>query len=353
LKSSRYSKQINLSEIGENGQRKLSAASVALVGCGGLGSIAAPYLAGAGVGKLLLIDADIPDVTNVHRQVFFTGKEEESKATILAHHISQINPEIELEVIPEMLTKENIEASLLGVDLVLECSDDIFCKYLVNDFCHMENIPLVYAAIHKYEGYISLFKNEDEKSIHLRDVFPEPNEDIPTCSEVGVMNTIAGIIGLFQTNEAIKFITGAGDVLVNKLLTFNCLNYEMRQLNLKKNWTGDMNDLFDANEYISAQCITIPEITVAEIFEKPDKFQLVSILADQEHEDINAHVVRKTVDEFEMKAFSDSGKTAVVYCRTGNQSARLVQKIIQTDPNANIKNLKDGLIAYRKFKVLN
>ena len=196
----RYNRQIILDQIGEAGQKKLLQSSVTIIGCGGLGSIIAPYLAGAGVGKLILVDRDKPHISNLHRQIVFKENETQSKARALGQFISAFNAEVNVAVIEEMLEKKNVSEiiphSYEGI--VVECTDDMVTKYLLNDYCHINKIPLVYGAIHKYEGYVSLFKNESQEDIHLRDIFPEINTEIPNCSEVGVMNTIAGIIGILQ-----------------------------------------------------------------------------------------------------------------------------------------------------------
>ena len=220
----RYSRQTILEEIGSSGQAKLNATQVAVVGCGGLGAIAAAYLAGAGIGKLILVDGDKPELSNLHRQVFFSPEDQQTKAEELQIKLSKLNPEIKIKAIPTHLTKANIDELLTGINLILECTDHQPTKYLVNDFCALEGIPMVYSAIHKFEGYLSLFTNQQEEDIHLRDIFPVPNPNLPVCSEVGVMNTIAGMMGVLQANEAMKYLLGIGESLSGRLLTYDCLS---------------------------------------------------------------------------------------------------------------------------------
>ena len=205
MSNERYIRQTTLEELGVEGQEKLNAAHAVVIGCGGLGSIAAPYLAGAGVGEITLVDGDVPHISNLHRQVFFSENQNQiSKSEALADHIINLNSDIKVNAISEMLSNENVEGIIQNADIVLECTDDIITKYLVNDACHLAGIPMVYGAIYKYDGYVSFFENASIESIHLRDIFPEPDLDLLTCSQVGVLNTIAGLIGLLQANEAIK-----------------------------------------------------------------------------------------------------------------------------------------------------
>jgi len=340
MNNNRYIRQILLDKIGQSGQHKLSQSHVIVIGCGGLGSIAAPYLAGAGVGKITLVDADQPHISNLHRQVFFEQKNiKETKSKVLAEHINKLNSEIEVAVVEQMLTKKNITEIISKEAVVLECTDHIMTKYLVNDYCHMNNIPLVYGAIHKYDGYISFFENKDKDSIHLRDVFPEPNEDIPTCSEVGVMGTLAGLIGIMQANEAIKHITGAGTTLVNQLLTYNILDNTQMKLKLKKSYKNEISAIYQVSSYLSKTNCDITEITLEELHSNRSKYHLISILEDYEHKDIDdkvEHIPLSTIHLEEL--VEDIEGPTVFYCTTGKRSAVLVRMMKAIDSEIEIGN---------------
>ncbi len=345
MNQDRYIRQTRLSEIGELGQHKLKESHVIIIGCGGLGSIAAPYLAGAGVGKITLVDGDKVDVTNLHRQVFFQNDEPLSKSKALVNHLKSLNPEISISNIPEFLIKENINSIIQKCDLVLECTDDIMTKYLVNDYCHINSIPMVYGAIYKYEGYVSVFENRNQHSIHLRDVFPEPDVNVPTCSEVGVLNTIAGIIGLLQANEALKFILNIGESLNNKLLTYNALTNEQLTLKLKKSWIPDLQSHYENEPYRSIGCQAIPELTWEHVEQNLDSFELVSILEVHEHKAIVENVKHQPLSEFNINEWQDSNKHQVFYCMSGKRSGLLVNHLLEMHPNAMVFSLKGGLRA--------
>lgn len=354
MNKERYIRQTLLDVIGEKGQEKLLASHIAVVGCGGLGSIAGPYLAGAGIGKLTLIDADVPHISNLHRQVFFeTQLNGISKAEALGQHIQKLNPEIEIDVVSQMINKNSVAGILSSADLVLECTDNIQVKYLINDYCALNKIPMVYGAIHKYDGYVSFFENKDAASIHLRDIFAEPNDDIPSCSEVGVLGTLAGVIGLMQANEAIKYIAGAGKCLDCTLLTYNILNNEQLKLKLKKTYTQDLKQVFDNRDYISEIVCSTNEISLEELTSNRDKYNLISILEDHEHDNIDGDVIRSPLSKFDLENWKpDSDKPTVFYCMSGVRTGKLVNEILNNNPQMKVISLAGGLKYFKMKKDL-
>lgn len=343
MDKSRYIRQTLLDRIGDRGQEKLLNTSIAIVGCGGLGSIAAPYLAGAGVGHLILIDGDIPDVSNLHRQVFFSEEvTKKSKATLLAEHIKKLNSDIQVTVFDQMITKSNISSLLTDTDIVLECTDNIQAKYLVNDYCHINRIPVSYGAIYKYDGYVSFLENRDSNSIHLRDIFPIPNDDIPTCSEVGVLGTIAGLIGILQANEAIKHITSSGDLLIGKLLSYDILTNNQMKLKLKKSWNKNIETVYQSSTYdINLNC-AIQEVSIKQVMTNRDQYELISILENDEHKNIDDKVIHMPLSQFNKENWQPiSDKKHVFYCMTGKRSSYLISSLM--DELGSNYSLKGGL----------
>ncbi len=346
MDKSRYIRQTALDKIGVIGQQKLMDSTIAVVGCGGLGSIAAPYLAGAGVGHLILIDGDIPDVSNLHRQVFFSEKKtEKTKSTLLSEHISSLNSQIKITTYDTMISKQNISELLEGADIVLECTDNVQAKYLVNDYCHMKHIPVAYGAIYKYDGYVSLFENMDDGSIHLRDVFPIPNDDVPSCSDVGVLGTLAGLIGLLQANEAIKHITKAGETLTGSLLSYDILTNNQMKLKLKKTWQLDILSVFESSDYIMGTHCDVTEISISDLLANRDQYELISILENEEHRSIDEWVVRQPLSKMALDSWLPiSEKPHVFYCMTGKRSLQLITRL-QSD-NIKLISLKGGLTEF-------
>jgi len=345
MADNRYIRQTLLDKIGEAGQQKLRSAHVVIVGCGGLGSIAAPYLAGAGIGKLTLVDGDMPDICNLHRQVFFsTLTSHTTKSMALAQHIQKLNPDVDLAVVSSMISKGNIENVITKNTIVLECTDDIMTKYLVNDFCNINGVPMIYGAIHKYEGYVSLFDNKNKESIHLRDIFAEPNEDIPTCSEVGVMGTLAGLIGLMQANEAIKYITQAGSLLAGHMLTYDIMANEQMKLKLKKVYAEDINSTYAKSDYKPSQKCLANEINIEDVRNNRAQYRLVSILQDDEHRPIDGEVERELLHKIDKTSWQPKDKKITVfYCMSGKRSMDLINGLLQIDPSRKILSLKGGL----------
>lgn len=346
----RYIRQTILDKIGDVGQQKMSQSAVAIIGCGGLGSIAAPYLAGAGIGKIVLIDGDAPHVSNLHRQVLFNAEDSTtSKAELLKRHILQLNPTIKVEAVPIMLNKDNIAKKLHQIDVVMECTDDIHTKYLVNDYCNINELPMVYGAIHKYDGYVSFFDNKNNDSIHLRDIFPEANEDLPTCSEVGVMGPVAGLVGILQANEVIKYLTKAGPNLIGKLLSYDILENRQLILTLKKNYTNSIFDLYRKSTYLSASVCDVTSIDWETLFANRNNYDLVSILNDKEHIAIDDNVFRQSPSEINIYDWEPmTDKPVVYYCTLGKRSAILVSRIKEEWPDANVMSLAGGLKSMNK-----
>lgn len=233
----RYSRHLLLPEIGVSGQLKLASARVALVGAGGLGSPAALYLAAAGVGNLTLIDDDRVERSNLQRQVIHTdARVGMPKTTSACLTLAALNPSIHLEPRELRLAADNVETLLSGHDLIIDGADNFPTRYLLDAASRNLGIPLIYGAVHRFTGQVSVFDPRNNDSPCYRCLFPEPPsaEDAPNCSEAGVLGVLPGIIGLLQCNEAIKLILGQGRPLVGRLLCFDALNASFRELSLAR-----------------------------------------------------------------------------------------------------------------------
>lgn len=350
MSQNRYQRQLLLDKIGKEGQQKLAASHICIIGCGGLGAIAAPYLAGAGIGKLTLVDGDKPDISNLHRQVLYNPKMQRTKAEELTEKLREFNPDIHIEAIPHMVSKENIIELIEDTDLVLECTDRIEIKYLINDACALSGKPMIYGAVHKYDGYVSTFLNSSEEDTHLRDIFPDDNIEVPSCSEVGVLNTIAGLIGILQANEAIKVITGIGKPLTNQLLVYDILENKQMTLKVKKCFEADLMTLWESKSYATAVSCEVDEITLTQLFDHPTSYKLISILEEYEHEDIIDGTSWAPLSSFDIKSWQpDNDQIDVYYCQTGKRSGQLVTRIKQLHKDAQVLSLQGGLKGVKKM----
>ncbi|GIW23161.1 MAG: molybdopterin biosynthesis protein MoeB [Candidatus Sericytochromatia bacterium] len=234
----RYSKHILLNEIGEEGQKKLLKSKVLLVGAGGLGSPIAYYLTSCGVGSIGIIDNDIVDITNLHRQILHTTSNIGIPKVISAKEkLITLNTDVNIITYNEKLSSDNAENIINNYDLVIDGTDNFDCKYLINDICYKLNKPYIYGSIFKFEGQVSVFNpNEIDKPCY-RCLFPKrpPKDLIPNCQQVGVIGVLPGIIGTLQTMEALKTILNKGDILCGKLLSYDALNNFFSIFKIKKN----------------------------------------------------------------------------------------------------------------------
>lgn len=227
----RYSRQIRLQEIGISGQKKLAAGSVFIIGAGGLGSPAAMYLAAAGVGRIGIADGDKVDISNLQRQILHGESDlNRPKVVSAAETLSGINSDIEVQPYEGIVNANNILELIRDYDIVLDCTDSFESKFLINDACVLADKPLVHAGITGFGGQImTIIPGE---TACYRCIFEEPPAPgaVPTCSQAGVLGAVAGTIGTLQALEAVKFFTGAGDLLTNRMLTFDGLSMKFRNV---------------------------------------------------------------------------------------------------------------------------
>lgn len=233
----RYARHIVLHEIGGPGQQRLKAARVLVIGAGGLGSPAILYLAAAGVGTIGVVDDDTVSLSNLQRQVLHaTGEVGAPKIESAARATARINPHVTLEGHPTRLNADNAEALIGAYDMVLDGSDNFETRYLVNATAARLRKPLVFAALGRWEGQLSVFRPWLGGPCY-QCVFPEapPPGNVPACAEAGVLGALAGIMGAMQAAEALKLITGAGTPLDGRLLLYDALAAETRTIRLAKN----------------------------------------------------------------------------------------------------------------------
>lgn len=230
----RYSRQINLKEIGLSGQEKLKNARVLCVGLGGLGSPLLLYLAAAGVGRLGLVDSDAVDLSNLQRQVLYRRSQISYPKTASAFaQIQALNSNIQVDTYCEQLTENNATQLISQYDIVADCSDNFYTNYLIHDVCFAQRKPYVYASVSQFQGYCSFFNG---KGPCLRCLFPTPDPKLsPACNESGILGVVPGILGAIQATEVLKWILGVGELLEKKLLIADLLKMTFREIQLSQN----------------------------------------------------------------------------------------------------------------------
>ena len=360
LKDKMYQRQTTLKEIGVVGQQKLQNASVTIVGCGGLGSVAAIYLAASGVGNIHLIDFDTIDVSNLHRQVFYRLEDiGKSKADVLSNYIKSISPFVNVSYSSKAISKENVVDLLASAEIVLDCTDVLPIKYLLNDACVLHNKILVYGSLYKFDGYVATFNLIDKngkRTANLSDAFPEmPNENIQNCSEIGTLNTIVGIIGLMQANEVLKIVTLSGQPLINQLLIYNSLDNSQYKMKLKSTYTKKkISALFNVETYDDILCETNDELLISQIDfksllnQESHNFKLVSVIENESQElpfDIDERVPISILEDWISTDF-DETKEYVFVCNRGLTSMIAALQIKHDFPHTHVLSLEGGIAGF-------
>lgn len=352
----RYSRHLSLKEFGVAGQEALRAARVLVIGAGGLGSPALLYLAAAGVGTLGIVDHDCVDLSNLQRQVLFTESSVgESKAEQAGMRLLALNPHLQVVTISERLTADNALALFREWDVVLDGTDHFGTRYVINDACVLLGKPLISAAIHRFEG--QAFTYVPKRGGCYRCLFPEPPAvgAVPNCAEAGVLGVLPGVMGTLQATEAIKLITGLGEPLINRLLTYDALELRFGEFGFSRRTDcaicGDHPTLTTLQS-IEVSCVvpTAPSITAQELqaaLQQHDAPLLVDVR--EPHEFAAGHLANSINAPLATLAakLPDLPQTNVVFiCRSGARS----QQACLTAGNARIeaKNLQGGLLAWQR-----
>jgi molybdopterin/thiamine biosynthesis adenylyltransferase/rhodanese-related sulfurtransferase len=354
-KSQLFKRQITLPEIGEVGQQKLQNASVLIVGCGGLGSPIAIYLAASGIGKINLVDFDTVDISNLHRQVFYSLEDVgKPKAEVLSQFIKKRAAFTEVTFTNKPVLKENVLELISKVDIVVDGTDSLPTKYLLNDACVLENKPLVYGSLYKFDGYVATFnaaQKDGSYSSNLRDAFPEMATDIPNCEEAGTLNSIVGMIATQQVNEVLKLITGIGKPLINQLLIYNSLKNTQLKMKLAPFFSKDkIAKIFKVQTYIDVACLS----------QNPDWLISAAVLKDKignSNLEIIAVLnnlklpfdVQQTIhiNKFDAEKINvDKSKTYIMVCQRGLNSYRAAVKLKNKYPDLEVLSLTGGISNY-------
>lgn len=348
-----FQRQTIMSEFGEEAQEKLEQAKVLVVGCGGLGSPAAIYLATSGIGALHLVDFDTVSISNLHRQVFYdledVGK---SKVAVLAAKIQKKAPFCAVTFSSKPLSKDNAKFLIEAYDVVVDGTDHLPTKYLINDVCVLLGKPLVYGSLYKFDGYAASFNLKEENgcySCNLRDAFPEISTDVPNCEEAGTLNPIVGMIALLQVNEVLKIITGIGAPIKNQLLIFNSLKNTLFKMKLKST-LRNYKTLFQSTSYDHVLCSAQKKewlISNKALKTKESDLNIIN-LTNKKEVDIPFEKYRTiSVRDFKVDTFEfSSEKTYVFVCNKGISSYRIVENIKQQFPEINAYSLAGGLENY-------
>ncbi len=360
----RYSRHLIMPEVGMEGQLKLKAARVLLIGTGGLGAPLGLYLTAAGVGHIGLVDFDVVDFTNLQRQVTFgTSDVGKPKTEAARARLTNLNPDVQIAAYETKLTSENALELFKDYDIVVDGTDNFPTRYLVNDACILLGKPNVYGSIFRFEGQVTVFGMPDGPC--YRCLYPEPPPPglVPSCAEGGVLGVLPGIVGSLQALEAIKLIIGRGESLAGRLVLFDALAMKFRELKLRKNSHCPMcgthrkiNQLIDYNEFCGIRGeeepetdLKVPEITPRELKERLDRGEDIFILDVREpHEyqicNLKGHLI--PLGELPRRVHElDSAREIVAHCKSGKRSAQAVDFLRQAGFRK-IYNLHGGILSW-------
>ena len=344
----RYNRHIILPEIGIEGQGKLKAASVLVIGAGGLGCPVLQYLTAAGVGHIGIVDDDIVDESNLQRQILFNvndvGKPKVSSAI---EKLRLQNPYSHFTPYQTRLSAANALDIMGGYDFVVDGSDNFPTRYLVNDACVILNKPLVFGSVFKFEGQVAVFNFKG--SATYRCLYPEPpsSEEVPNCSEIGVLGVLPGIVGLLQANEVIKMITGVGKVLVNQLLRFDALSMNFETFSFSLNPENLLIKTF--SDYDQFCGVTGKEITVEELKEKirlKEDIQIIDVREPEEYAARNINALLIPLKDLGSRLdLIRKDVPVIVHCQSGVRSKKAIDVLSDNGYN-NVYSLKGGIAAF-------
>ena len=371
----RHARHLVLPNVGLEGQEKLASARVLVIGAGGLGSPVLLYLAAAGIGTIGIVDDDVVDISNLQRQIIHRTEDVGSKKVDSARaRLLALDPNIKVEVYPNRLNPENALSVLKGWDVVVDGTDNIPTRYLIDDACHLLSIPWVYGSIHRFEGQVSVFSTEQSRC--YRDLFPEapPAGALQNCADAGVFGVLPGVVGSIQATEVIKQILGLETNLVGSLLLYDALEMSTRMLRFEalesRQKIEDLSlvqQLFDDPLYCMPPNKQIDEgtldgrgmmqsIDVASVKAKQSegwKPFIIDVRSEEELDQIrlnsfDLHAVHDVIASHSNEVPEEGD--IVVICRSGMRSQMAIMFLTQAGIDANrLYNLDGGIMAWSQI----
>jgi molybdopterin/thiamine biosynthesis adenylyltransferase/rhodanese-related sulfurtransferase len=362
----RYSRHLLIPDVGLAGQQKLKAASVLVIGTGGLGSPVALYLAAAGVGRIGLVDYDVVDTSNLQRQIIHgESRLGDLKVESARDRMLDLNPEIQVDIYNQLITSENAFQIAEPYDIIVDCTDNFPTRYLVNDLCVLSGKPNVYGSIFRFDGQASVFYAKEGPC--YRCLFPEPPPPglVPSCAEGGVLGVLPGTIGSIQATETLKLILGIGETLIGRLLLYDALDLSFQTVKLNKNpnckvcgENPEVTELIDYEDFCGIPAYDHHQgsagagwdITARELAEKLQvgtKIRLIDVREPHEQEISNLEGSELIpLGQFAARLSEmDSAEDIVLFCKSGTRSARALE-ILASAGFEKVKNLKGGINAW-------
>jgi len=345
----RYSRQLVLKDWGVNGQLKLKATSILIIGCGGLGSAVIPALAAAGIGKLGLVDFDDVGLSNLPRQLIYSQSQVGSKKVVAAaQRVKELNEEVTVVLYPMRFSLNTAEKEWEGYDLVIDATDNFDTRYEIDSWCYVHKKPMIYGSVDGWIGQVSVFHFPEvtqEGCFSYQGLYPEKpsQESIGNCETNGVVNTVASIIGTIQANEAIKLALQVSDVLVGKVLLFDARELSFSFFNLNRH-----PFIMHATDSIM-QSISAEELL--DLFNGESAYHILDVREDYEFVDLNIggeHIPMNDIPREYVRVPKEV--PTVVICKSGIRSAHVIEYLKREHGFSNLANLHGGILDFvRKF----
>ena len=328
---SRYSRQVHLPQVGLLGQQKLQNARILVIGAGGLACAVLPYLTTGGIGTIGIIDGDKIDESNLQRQVLYPENAVgESKVLQAKKKLEALNSATNIKVYNCFLNAENAVSIIENYDVVVDATDSLAIRYLINDACIIAGKPFVYGSVYRFEGQVSVFNYKNGPS--YRCLFPNPPKkgDVPNCEDIGVLGVLPGIIGTMQANEVLKIILEIGNVLSGKLLFYNALSFQSTILNIQKseneiNQVLKNKDAFEKTIVTEICDIESFEVSIENIYQK-ENIQFIDVRETHELpkvEDLQITSIPLSVLENQLNKIHPE-KEKAIFCQSGIRSKKAV-----------------------------
>ena len=354
----RYTRHLQLPQLGVAGQRRLKNASVLIVGAGGLGSPVSLYLAAAGVGKITIVDGDSVDLTNLQRQIAFAEAQVgQAKAECARERLLSLNNDITVTAITEHFTLSNAEPLVAAADLVLDCTDNFATRYLINDTCVRLKKPWLFASIYQFSGQCALFT---PASACFRCLFPDPPQGVADCNDAGVLGVLPGLLGTLQASEAVKYLVGLPLALENTLLMVETMDVSFNKIQLAKNPTCSVCSQVGASEVDSSHyefvcnidSVKPFEISLTDFSATRDNADCLVLDVRSDEERLGFHIggehIPLDVLDGQLKQLPKD-KTILCYCQTGVRSHKA--SVLLNDAGWQAKSLQGGLVECLKKNI--
>ncbi|MEZ4993145.1 MAG: molybdopterin-synthase adenylyltransferase MoeB [Saprospiraceae bacterium] len=358
----RYARHFAIPDFGQEGQAKLKAGRVLVIGAGGLGCPMLQYLAAAGVGKIGIVDFDRIDLSNLQRQILYgTDDIGQLKAEVAKRKLLALNPHIDIQTYTVALSRDNVLKLFSDYDIIADGTDNFPTRYLVNDACVLSGKVNVYASIFRFEGQVSVFNlpaADGKRGHNYRDLYPAPPppDMIPNCAEGGVLGVLPGIIGSMQAVEVIKVLTGVGDPLSGRLLLFDAAAFTARVMKFPQDPSNQIRELVDYEIFCGTTmdgATPIPSVTAAQLadmLKDGHSFQLIDVReqseCDQEHLNGLLIPLGTLTSKLDLVA---KDRPIVVHCQSGKRSIQACRTLMENGFHE-VYNLTGGVNAWKRWK---